>query len=480
MLYLDVVESVFYNDLFVLDCDRRKWFPLRVHDKGIKKASKSNNDAVASGTDENNIKSSDTEKNGGFVKDGDSKNEASHEVDGASGDNESVSSDNSDLALEEDGDDNEQEPNRVEGWDLQMLRSNMFAFIDGEGNIVYERIDGSENGEEEGIAEPEERKEEEEEEEEKEETKADEEEDEEKEEEKDDNSEAGPAQTAAKTPSEHFNGSSTASKSNDSINNRNDSSRKITKSSVMKVNKETNTPEAVVGTEPLPRINASLLIRGHTLYILGGILEVGDREVTLDDMWSLDLKKRNKWNCLWPGSMHRQVWRGAIHDDDDSYISTGNENDSSDEEEGGDYDGAEVGEFGQESTEKSRLKGATKRSGIKQEMAELNDRYDLGNDQRVPLSGEALASFYARTSEYWNAEAAKNLGGTDAELSNKEIKREGFQLARIRYDELLPILARLAELEDLQKQASSSKEDRRESTNDKKKMKKSKRGNSTK
>ena len=31
--------------------------------------------------------------------------------------------------------------NLCNGWDLNMLRSNMFAFIDGEGNIVYEKID---------------------------------------------------------------------------------------------------------------------------------------------------------------------------------------------------------------------------------------------------------------------------------------------------------------------------------------------------
>lgn len=50
------------------------------------------------------------------------------------------------------------------------------------------------------------------------------------------------------------------------------------------------------------------------------MLEVGDREVTLDDCWSIDLNKREKWTCISPGQMHRQVWKGV--DDDDSYISS--------------------------------------------------------------------------------------------------------------------------------------------------------------
>lgn len=37
-------------------------------------------------------------------------------------------------------------------------------------------------------------------------------------------------------------------------------------------------------------------------------------------------------------------------------------------------------------------------------------------------------------------------------LSEKEIKREAFRLAEIRYEELLPLLSRLNQLEDDQKQ----------------------------
>jgi hypothetical protein len=54
-------------------------------------------------------------------------------------------------------------------------------------------------------------------------------------------------------------------------------------------------PIAVSRKTPLPRIKAQIVVRGNTLYVYGGILEVGDREVTLDDLWSLELQKREEW-----------------------------------------------------------------------------------------------------------------------------------------------------------------------------------------
>ncbi|KAI9895938.1 hypothetical protein PsorP6_018894 [Peronosclerospora sorghi] len=39
------------------------------------------------------------------------------------------------------------------------------------------------------------------------------------------------------------------------------------------------------------RINPALMIRGSTLYVYGGVLEDGDREITLDDFCSLDIKR---------------------------------------------------------------------------------------------------------------------------------------------------------------------------------------------
>jgi|MDTB01.3.fsa_nt_gb hypothetical protein len=55
---------------------------------------------------------------------------------------------------------------------------------------------------------------------------------------------------------------------------------------------------------PLGRINCAMLVRNHTLIIYGGVREYKNREWALDDCWSIDLNKRDEWQCLMPGSMH--------------------------------------------------------------------------------------------------------------------------------------------------------------------------------
>jgi hypothetical protein len=390
------VNSIFYNDLTALDIDQRKWFPLRVKEK-------------ASGSSRRRRRKPKDENDDDSVKD-------------------DVSS-SSELEEEED---EEGDSNEVTGWDIDTLRANMFAFVDGDGNIVYEKIEDNEAKvepiQEEEEEEKEEEKEEEEREEEKEEVKTEEE------------------KPASDAPFQH---------------------KPITSSSVMVLNPETQAPEAVERTEPLPRINPSLLVHGNMMYLLGGILEVGDREVTLDDFWALDLRKREKWECLWKGTMHNQVWRGAIHDDDDSYISTGKEDDSDDEFGSSDEEGDGLGE-GSSDTKKSTK---SKRAGVREEIAALNEIHDLSNLNRTPNTDESLADFYSRTSQFWNNEAAEVVTNTGEVLSNKELKREGFKLAKDRFDELKPVMDRLAEL-SIEAQPDKSE---RESKGDGKKSKKSSR-----
>ncbi len=43
---------------------------------------------------------------------------------------------------------------------------------------------------------------------------------------------------------------------------------------------------------PLPRIRHALAMRGSTIYVFGGLLEIKEREYTLDDCWALDLRTR--------------------------------------------------------------------------------------------------------------------------------------------------------------------------------------------
>lgn len=420
------INSVFFDDLFAFDMERRRWFRLNLKKKSSeqRRRRKKTEDAIET-------------------------------VQGNDDDNDSDSFD--------EGFDGEAKSN---GWDLDKLRSNMFAFIDGDGNIVYERI------EEENESDP------------KEEVIM---------------AETGHFSTEVDTGYDGDTGTDEQKKKAVQFNELDVSigSEKlreklispgpavklpsVVNSEVMTVGADGN-PEAVKRTTPLPRIKSQIVMRGNTLILYGGILEIGDREVTLDDIWQLDLQKREEWVCISEGTMHKQVWKGALNDDDESYISTdrGTGGDESDDE--GDFD--ELDDELEDDFDEEAAKAARKaaRKAAKKEMAKsireeikiLNERLGLGNDESTPKTGEELSEFYSRTSTYWEKEAERAVESTSnktAELSMKEIKREGFLLAKTRYEQLGPTLKRLAELESMQMETDQKKEREKKSTKKEKKKK---------
>jgi len=367
--------------------------------------------------------------------------------------------DDENIVLEEEDKEDGSHAKEHEGWDLEKLRSNMFAFIDGSGNIVYEKIEEDDNDDddsEEGDSKQQRKRQQQqqskddEEEEEKDEEK--EEDDDDEEEEKDEEKESEDDDDEEEEKDNRGNRRSDSKAKKRDTNNKKTAGI-ITSSSVMTVNPETQAPQAVVRTEPLPRMKASLFLVGHVLYVYGGLLEVGDREVMLDDLWRLDLRKRDGWECVWAGTMHQQVWRGATHDDDDSYVSSttgrsaSRENDNDDDEDDGsiasDQEGEPKSTAGQEDNSQQQGSSNSKR----EEMAELEAQYGLSDTSRTPQPTEALADFYARTAAHWNEQAAAARTPDQGEASAKELKREGFALARERYEELAPIMERLRKLD---------------------------------
>ena len=401
------VSSVFYNDLSSFDIERQKWFPFRVlpPKEGGRDRRRKENDADCT----TNVAS----PGGGLMT------KAVVEED-SDGDSELEGG-------EEDGD-------RPKGWDLAALRSSMFAFKDGDGNLVFEKMGNEDSGDEVGERTVQRGRELDSEEEMKEEEK---ESDEEMKEE--DKAEEKVPSTQNLTDDEAL-----------------EATQAVASSEVMKLNDETQEPEAVVRQTPLPRINGKLVVRGNTMYLGGGLLEVGDREVTLDDFWSLDLRRKDKWVCLWPGTMHKQVWRGAVHDDDDSYISTGMEEDDGDESDSMD-EASTASKLQTESEELNR---------IQREIAGINE--SLTNEpERTPEAGETMADFFSRTLGYWTEQVMANQGNSE-EIPAKELKRQGFKLAKERYDELTPLLERLSELK-LQK---GEKKDHHQARKKEKKAKK--------
>jgi len=58
---------------------------------------------------------------------------------------------------------------------------------------------------------------------------------------------------------------------------------------------------------PCPRMNPLLCVRHGTLFLYGGVLEDGDRQITLSDFYSLDLHRMDEWKTIIPLDTSTQV-----------------------------------------------------------------------------------------------------------------------------------------------------------------------------
>ncbi|WCJ36206.1 Kelch domain-containing protein 4 [Euphorbia peplus] len=240
-------------------------------------------------------------------------------------------------------------------------------------------------------------------------------------------------------------------------------------------------PEVV---KPCGRINSCLVVGKDTLYIYGGMMENKDQEITLDDLYSLNLSKLDEWKCIIPAS--ESEWMEVSEDEDDDEDDDEDE-DASEDECGSDENSNESDEDENDNDEamnegpasldvgdavaiikggKKKLRRKEKRARIEQIRANLG----LSDSQRTPVPGESLRDFYKRTNMYWQMAAHEHTQHT-----GKELRKDGFDLAEARYRELKPILDELAVLEAEQKAEeaeekpeSSSRKRGKKKTNNKK------------
>ncbi|RVW59129.1 Kelch domain-containing protein 4 [Vitis vinifera] len=165
--------------------------------------------------------------------------------------------------------------------------------------------------------------------------------------------------------------------------------------------------------KPCGRINCSMVVGKDTLYIYGGMMEVKDQEITLDDLYCLNLSKLDEWKCIIPAS--KSEWIEASEeededeDEDDSEDEDCNSGSNSDETDDDDdveaKDGSRSLEMGDAVAiikgEGKNLRRKEKRARIEQIRANLG----LSDSQRTPIPGETLKDFYKRTNLYWQMAA---------------------------------------------------------------------------
>lgn len=210
-------------------------------------------------------------------------------------------------------------------------------------------------------------------------------------------------------------------------------------------------PEIV---KPCGRINSCMVVGKDTLYIYGGMMEIRDQEITLDDLYMLNLSKLDEWKCIIQAS--ESEWVEASDDEDVEDDSEMEESESEDDDVEESDDEEDIIEGTNDATvslemgnavaiikgEGKNIRRKDKRARIEQIRASLG----LSDSQRTPMPGESLKDFYKRTNMYWQMAAYEHTQHT-----GKELRRDGFDLAESRYKELKPILDELAVLEAEQK-----------------------------
>ncbi|KAG1832329.1 hypothetical protein DFJ58DRAFT_719514 [Suillus subalutaceus] len=181
----------------------------------------------------------------------------------------------------------------------------------------------------------------------------------------------------------------------------------------------------------------------NTLYIYGGIFERGSREYTLDDFYSIQLDKLERYTCLkHSGIVIPAEGDESSSDEDDEGVESDEDDDSDNETQVGEADaGLDLKKLDdshddEEADEPVDVRHDEVRAQATAFMGVSKDTVRSAEDViSTPEPGETLALFYARSREYWTQKAH---GVSDNR--GKQLRRDGFSFAEERYAEYKPIL----------------------------------------
>ncbi|XP_047384840.1 kelch domain-containing protein 4 isoform X2 [Sciurus carolinensis] len=93
--------------------------------------------------------------------------------------------------------------------------------------------------------------------------------------------------------------------------------------------------EAGPRVEPCPRSSAMLAVKHGLLYVYGGMFEAGNRQVTLSDLYCLDLHKMEEWKALVEMDPETQEWLEETDSEEDSSSAEGADGGDEDQDEDG-------------------------------------------------------------------------------------------------------------------------------------------------
>ena len=189
---------------------------------------------------------------------------------------------------------------------------------------------------------------------------------------------------------------------------------------------------------PGARFNQMMAITNKTLYMFGGIIEKGKKELTLCDFWSINIEKLNEWTCIIKDGTLEKDWLGEEDSDSEEDDDTNSQQDS--DEEGGSEEEEEALEE-EDQDEKS----------LESDIVEIEP---LADPEQEPKAGEKMGEYFDRTQPFWLGVAME-----DGRYSGKVLRRVAFLQAEKRFiarrpeNELIEIQMKENEVEIEQERA---------------------------
>ncbi|RLL99593.1 hypothetical protein CFD26_105245 [Aspergillus turcosus] len=189
---------------------------------------------------------------------------------------------------------------------------------------------------------------------------------------------------------------------------------------------EPEKPSIVRYEMPHRRFNAQLAVQDDTLFIFGGTFEKGDREFTLNDMYSIDLVKLDGVKEIYykePDNWH--LLNEAESDDE-------MDEDDEDEDEEDEDDDENAMSLDSASPAPTEVTVPSVTQGMEQlEVEEQEAEPSVQDSRPLPRPFESLRDFFSRTSEEWQKILLDTLKekGITVEKNVKELRKDAFDMA---------------------------------------------------
>jgi Domain of unknown function (DUF4110) len=142
-------------------------------------------------------------------------------------------------------------------------------------------------------------------------------------------------------------------------------------------------------------------------------LEQKDREITLNDMWSLNLDKMNEWNQIISDNHLTSEWFESSDED------TSDEDNSDEEDEETDSQSVSANASNRTSTVEAPVSASLSSVAAAPE--------PISVQVPDPLPAEMLAAYFTRTQLEWQLYAQQE---TESMRTGKALRRDAFELAQ--------------------------------------------------